>query len=538
MSDSTPSFPAVTYSEWRRRVERELGGAGFDATLVTTLPEGIAVQPLYVDHPRSCRQPRLPAAGGLGWHVCPRYEAALPEQAGEQVTEDLAGGATALWLRLDRAARAGVDADDLAAGRLAGRDGVAAHHLDAVDAALAGARLDAVPLLVDPGANALPVAATLLALVERRGLDGGDAELHFGCDPLAALAHDGRVPASLQDLRVEMRRLAGLCDARLPAATAVTVSDLPWNAAGGSAAEELGMAGATLVEYLRWMDGEGLDPEGAAPRVLLRSAVDRDLFVGIAKLRALRLLWAKIVHAAGVAEPPPARIHGVTAERPLAARDPWLNMLRATTQTFAAVAGGADYVTTAAWDGPLGTPTPGARRLARNTQTILGEESALGRVLDPAGGSHYLERLTDDLARRGWAVMREIEAAGGAAAVLSSGWLARRLAASRETRRAAGTPAIPGADAAPDPGAMLPERPAEDPGAVADELARRLREHRRERAGELDLEAAGALDRIAALVEMAARGATLGEISAALRRTCCETLEALPRYRDGEELAS
>lgn len=533
------SNPPQGYASWRLRVEQELGDADFDAELVTSLPEGIAVEPLYVDHPESGRQPRNTSASELGWHLCPRCETSFPEEANEQIHADLAGGASALWLRFDLAARTGVDADDLAAGALAGRDGLAAHHLGDVDLALAGVELDAVPLLVDAGSNALPIAAVLLALVESRGLDCAAAELHLGCDPLAALARDGRIPASLDDLKVEMRQLTSFCHARLPAATAVAVSDLPYNAAGASASEELGMTAAALIEYLRWLASEGWDPELAAPHILLRSAIDRDVFVGIAKLRALRVLWGKIVHVAGVAAPPPARIHAVTSQRPLAARDPWVNMLRATTQTFAAVVGGADYVTTTEWDRPLGKSTSRARRLARNTQSVLGHESALGLVLDPAGGSHYVETLTDQLARRGWEVMREIEGAGGAAEALASGWLRRRLAANWETRHAAlasGEILVTGVNASANPAEELPQRDSGDPNAVADEAARRLREHRGRRTEEPDLELACALDRLAVWVSMAAGGATLGEISVALRRSCCETMEPLPRHRDGEVL--
>ncbi len=277
-ASSSPSAPG--YAAWRDRVERELGDADFDAELVTHLPEGLAVEPLYLDHPADGRQPRKANPGELGWHLTPRCEAALPEDANEQIRADLEGGASALWLRFDLAARTGVDADDLAAGRLAGREGLAAHHLGDVDAALAGVELDAVPLLVDAGSNALPVAATLLALVESRGLDCGAAELHLGCDPLAALASDGRVPASFANLQVEMRQLTSFCHARLPEATALAVSDLPYNAAGGTASDELGMAAATLVEYLRWLASAGWDPELAAPHILLRSAVDRDVFAG------------------------------------------------------------------------------------------------------------------------------------------------------------------------------------------------------------------------------------------------------------------
>jgi methylmalonyl-CoA mutase len=538
MSEPGP-FPAVDEAAWRDRVAAELGDLDFEAILTTELAEGLRVHPLYTAHGEDCRQPRRGGRPDIGWCLTARCEAADPEAVNAQVRADLEGGAGALWLRLDSAVRAGLDADGPGADSLAGRDGLAAYHLDDLDMALDGVPLDGAALLVDAGANALPVAAGVLALAERRGHVCKTLDLHWNCDPLASLARDGRTPGSLDDLKVEMRQLASFCAAALPASTAVAVSDLPYHAAGADADQELGMAAATLVAYLRWMDAEGLAPTESLPLVLLRAAVGRDIFLGIAKLRALRLLWRKIAGACGIAEPPPARVHAVTSDRPLTERDPWGNMLRATTQTFAAVTGGADWVTTAAWDRPLGPSSPAGRRLASNTQSILGEEAALGAVLDPAGGSHYVEQLTDDLARRSWAFLQDIERAGGAAAVLADGWLEERLAWRRQARFAAirdGRRAITGVNRFPAEDEKIPERHAEDSRTVARRAVERVGVHRRSRDAAPDLELACALDRLAVWVRMAAEGATLGEIALSLRRRTPVTMTPLPAARDEEAL--
>jgi methylmalonyl-CoA mutase len=415
-------------------VAAELGDEDLSA-LATDLPEGIRVEPLYTAHREDCRQPRRPGRPLLGWFLTPCCEAADPDALNAQLRGEVKGGARAAWLRLDAAARSGLDAD--AARDRAALDGLAAYHIGDLEAALDGLHLEQLAILLDAGANALPAAALTLALAERRGLEWASLELHWNCDPLGSLATDGRTPAALDDLKVEMRQLSSFCGAALPAATAVTVSDLPYHGAGATIVEELAMSAATLVTYLRWMDDGGWAPEEALDHILLRAAVGRDLFLNLAKLRALRLLWHKIAGACGIAEPPPARLHAVTSDRPLTARDPWVNMLRATTQTLAAVTGGADFVTTAAWDRTLGSPSSDARRLARNTQSILGEEAAIGAVLDPGGGAHYVERLTEELARGAWRLLREIEASGGAEAVLADGWLGARLDARRQARHTA-----------------------------------------------------------------------------------------------------
>jgi len=538
MSDSHVPIPADE-SAWRRRVEEELGDTAFDETLTATLPGGIVVEPLYTRHDRSYRRARRAPTSDIGWHICPLLDSADPEVVNQQVLADLDGGASALWLRLDLAARAGVDADDLAAGSLAGRDGLAAYHLGDLDVALSGVRLDAVPLLLDAGANALPAAAGLLGVLESRGVDCSDVELHLGSDPLGALATDGRVPASFENLKVEMRQLSSFCAATLPTSTAVTVSDLPWHHAGGSTVTELGLAAATLVTYLRWMESEGWEPHRSAPHILLRVAVDRELFPAVAKLRAARLLWDRILATCGLDDPPPATIHAVVSDRPFTARDPWVNMLRATSQTLAAVVGGADLVTTPPWDGPLGPASANGRRLARNTHSILGEESALGQVLDPAGGSHFVEELTGSLARGAWDVLREIENRGGVEEALGSGWVGQRLEAERQARRAAILEAahpITGVTTYANADEELPSREPVELDAAADRAAQRMRDHRGRRTEAPDLELACVLDRMAVWVRMAVAGATMREISVALRRSCCETLPPLPRVRDAEAL--
>jgi methylmalonyl-CoA mutase len=355
------------------------------------------------------------------------------------------------------------------------------------------------------------------------------------------MATYGRSPAALDDLKVEMRQLSSFCGAALPAATAVTVSDLPYHGAGATIVEELAMSAATLVTYLRWMDDGGWAPEDALDHILLRAAVGRDLFLNLAKLRALRLLWHKIAGACGIAEPPPARLHAVTSDRPLTARDPWVNMLRATTQTLAAVTGGADFVTTAAWDRTLGSPSSDARRLARNTQSILGEEAAIGAVLDPGGGAHYVERLTEELARGAWRLLREIEASGGAEAVLADGWLGARLDARRQARHTAvrdGHLVLTGVNRFPDEGEEAPVRGRPDQEAAARRAVERLETHRAARGEAPDLQLACALDRMAVWVKMAAQGATLGEIGTALRRGAPVSMPPLPQARDEEALGS
>ncbi|MGW0416503.1 methylmalonyl-CoA mutase family protein, partial [Streptomyces collinus] len=209
---------------------------------------------------------------------------------------------------------------------------------------------------------------------------------------------------------------------------ALTVDALPYHEAGGSAAQELGASLATGVAYLRELTGAGLTVEAACAQLEFRYAATADQFLTIAKLRAARRLWGRVAEVSGAPGAGAQVQHVVTSPVMMARRDPWVNMLRTTVATLAAGVGGADSVTVLPFDHALGLPDAFARRIARNTSTILVEESHLARVIDPAGGSWYVERLTDELAHAGWEYFRSVERDGGQAAVLRSGRLRTDLA--------------------------------------------------------------------------------------------------------------
>ncbi|MEJ7729595.1 MAG: methylmalonyl-CoA mutase family protein [Polyangiaceae bacterium] len=223
--------------------------------------------------------------------------------------------------------------------------------------------------------------------------------------------------------------MARLAAERFPSAVTALVCTARYHDAGADAVDELAIAIATGARYLRALVDAGLDVDAAAARVAVRMAVGRDTFLELCKLRALRVCWSKLLLACGAATHR-LEVHAVCSSRTLAARDPWVNMLRVTTQVFAAVLGGADLVTPRAFDEALATRSPLGQRVARNTALVLREESGLGRVADPGGGSYYLESVTDALARAAWARMREIEAEGGMVAALASRKVQQRIEAS------------------------------------------------------------------------------------------------------------
>ena len=200
------------------------------------------------------------------------------------------------------------------------------------------------------------------------------------------------------------------------------VSTLAHHAAGADAVLELALALAGTVQRLRADDDH----------LLVRIAVGRETFVELCKLRALRLCLSKVRAASGVSSD--LTIHAVCSTRTLTERDAPVNMLRVTTQLFAAMLGGADWVTPMPFDAALGEPSEMARRIARNTALVLRDESHLDRVADPAGGAYFFEALTDQLARAAWDRFREIEKLGGLDAYVVSGALARDVEQTRAAR--------------------------------------------------------------------------------------------------------
>ncbi|WP_328409369.1 methylmalonyl-CoA mutase subunit beta [Streptomyces violaceus] len=408
-------FPDVPHEQWQRLVAgvlrksgKDVEGAEAEEALSTALEDGLRTRPLYTARDKA-PEPGFPGfapfvRGGRaegntvgGWDVRQRHTAA----DGTAVLADLENGVSSLWLTL-------------------GEDGIPVPALGAV---LDGVYLDLAPVVLDAGRETEPAARELLRLYEERGVARDVARGNLGADPLG---HEARTGQGYDVAPVT--DLARRCAEEYPGLRALTVDALPYHEAGGSAAQELGCSLATAVAYLRELTEAGLSVEQAGAQLEFRYAATADQFLTIAKLRAARRLWARVAEACGAPRAGAQLQHVVTSPVMMTRRDPWVNMLRTTIATLAAGAGGADSVTVLPFDHALGLPDAFARRIARNTSTILIEESHLSRVIDPAGGSWYVERLTDELAHAGWEFFRRIERLGGQAAALRSGDLGQDLA--------------------------------------------------------------------------------------------------------------
>lgn len=450
-------FDPVEREQWLRAVDgvlRKAGrladdaatGAGV-AALTRTRPDGIEVLPLYtaadVDGVEDAGVPgawpftRGARAAGRpdGWDVRQRHTGSDPAAVREAVLADLRGGVTSVWLAVGEG---GVAVADLAS-------------------ALDGVLLDLATVALDAGPEAPQAAEALLDLADARGTAPADLLAALGLDPVGLRARTGTGPQVASVVPLARRVADGY-----PHVTAVTVDASPVREAGGSDAQQLGFSLASGVAYLRALVDDGLDVASSARLLEFRYAVTAEQFPTIALLRAARRLWARVLEACGTTEVA-QRQHAVVSDTTFTRRDPYTNVLRGTVAAFAAGVGGADAVTVPPFDVQVGAPQAFSRRLARNTQLLLVEESHVARVTDPGGGSWYVERLTDDLARAGWDAFQRIEATGGALAVLDDGSLAREVEevrVGRERRAARRTDPVTGVSEFAD----LDEKPlARDP---------------------------------------------------------------------------
>jgi methylmalonyl-CoA mutase len=530
-------FPPVGYDAWRPLAEADLEGAPFEQKLVTHTYEGIDIQPVYTRRDRPEEDdpngfPGLPpfvrgsrplGVVQTGWDL--RQEHAHPDLtvANRAIVEDLQGGVTSLLLRLDFAARNGLDPDDPAADGFAGRDGLMAYHRDDLDAALAGVHLHMVGLTLEAGAAFLPAVALLVALWQRRSVTPEQARGAFNADPLAVLARDGQLPVSPATALAQLADLAAWTAKQYPQVTAVRVGTAPYHHAGATAVQDVACGMATAVEYLRAMSRAGLDIDTAARQILFSISVGTHHFLAIAKLRAARRLWARVVQACGGSPSAGAmRLHARVSKRVLTQRDPHVNLLRNTVAVFAAGLGGAEAITSVPFDTVAGLPDDFSRRIARNTVLVLQEEAHLHRVIDPPGGSWYLDWLTDRIADKGWELFQEIERQGGMLLAIENGWVARLIDstfAPRARNIARRKEGITGVSEFPNVGEERVAHPPPDRVALREEAAKRISRLRiAER--ELGIPSQSALrspqSAMERAVEAAARGATIGQLARAL----------------------
>lgn len=403
------AFETPTPEQWRASAVKALKDKPLESLLHIDA-DHLVTRPLYADATgiKPLFAPRPSDAEGRAWDLRTQVEGDDPVAVNAAVLTDLEGGAASVIL---------------SGGALSDAEPMA-RSLDNVALELAAVALDA-------GLDG-PDAADALAVVAK---GAPRAKLMFHMDPIGAYAAAGGSPRPVELHLAQAAATAERHSGAYPDATFFLASGRVVHEAGGSAGQELGFIAASVVAYAKASAEAGLSVERALKGTVLGLSVDAEYFDSLAKVRALRIVWASLTKAFGVDVP--ANIEARSSRRMLAAKDPWPNLLRLTAAGFAGAVGGADSVVLDGFTRASGRPDAFARRQARNTQIVLMEEAHLGRVDDPAAGSWFLDSRTHDLAEAGWAEFQRIEREGGILASLKGGAIQMRVAAARASLQSA-----------------------------------------------------------------------------------------------------
>ena len=434
-------FTPPTDEEWKAACEALLKGAPFEKKMFTKTYEGITFDPMYTRKHTEDILPKgimpgmgdylrgVDAAGYIGkpWGIAQACDETFPAENNELLRHEHDKGATIYHIVLDTASRTGVDARQ---AETVGDTGTSVTTVEDMHVLLTGLDLAKFPLYVYAGANAVPLLALVAAARRASGEDMAEVRGIVGADPIGALAADGKLPVSLDAHYDSLAAAARWATVNAPHLRTVFVRSDVYSNGGANDVQEVASVLATATAYLRALCERGLTIDEAASQIAFAFSMGANFFLQIAKLRAVRPLWAQIVGAfGGSAEAQKMRIHARPALFFKTIYDPYVNMLRNTTEIFSGVVGGIDSFESAPFDEPIRKGDEFSRRIARNVQIMLQEEFGLLQPIDPAGGSWAVETLTRQMKEKIWAEFQRIEKEGGIIAALRAGSLQESVAA-------------------------------------------------------------------------------------------------------------
>lgn len=425
-------FAFPTYEEWREAAEKALKGVPFDKKMYTKTLEGITLQPIYTkddidkipytdsDFPGFYPYTRGGSASGykkMPWKISQELPYPEPEKFNEAAVYDLERGQDALNIRINKnsALHSQNESEVIDTG-------LYLSHKKDLEKAFKGIDLSKVPVYFDSGDFSPAAAAIFKAYLDERNIPANKAQGSFDYDPIASLAANGRININFEKTYDLMASYLKWADENLPGFKLIAANGSAFHNAGVNAVQELAYAIASGVEYIREMQARSIDIEKAAKKIRFKFSAGPHFFMEIAKFRAARAIWARIVKEfGGSGEAQKMSIHAETSNMNISKYDPYVNLLRNTTETLSIVLGGCDSVHVRFLDEQYGMPTEFSRHLSRNTQIIIREEAHVNDTVDPAAGSWFLETLTHSLMKTAWQEFQNIESNGGMSKVLLSG---------------------------------------------------------------------------------------------------------------------
>ena len=434
-------FTPPTDEEWKEACEALLKGAPFEKVMFTKTYEGITFDPMYTRKHTEAILPKsvMPGMGdylrgvdpagyiGKPWGIAQACDETLPAENNELLRHENDKGSTIYHIVLDSATRAGVDARQ---APHVGDIGTSVTTVDDMHTLLEGLDLGKFPLYIYAGANALPILSLVAAARRAAGEDMSNVRGIIGADPIGALAADGKLDAPIAAYYDSLAAAARWASTNAPHLRTIFVRSDVYSNGGASDVQEVASVLSTAAAYLRALCERGLTIDEAASQIAFGFSMGANFFLQIAKLRAVRPIWAQIVKAfGGNAESQKMRIHARPALFFKTIYDPYVNMLRNTTEIFSGVVGGIDSFESAPFDEPIRKGDEFSRRIARNIQIMLQEEFGMLQPIDPAGGSWAVETLTRQMKEKIWKEFQSIEERGGVIDALRSGSIQDGIAA-------------------------------------------------------------------------------------------------------------
>ncbi|MBR4384322.1 MAG: acyl-CoA mutase large subunit family protein [Selenomonadaceae bacterium] len=545
---SLSEFEVPSYDAWKQACIELLKGAPFDKKMYTKNYEGITFEPMYFHAATEEIQP-VGSFPGMGdylrgvesngyvnapWGIAQACDETLPEENNELLKHEIAKGSTIYNVKVDCATRKAKDAREC---EHIGRHGCSVTTLGDVETLLKDLKLDQYPLYVYAGESSLPLLALIVAAVKKNGGDVSKLKGVIGANPIAEYVGNGTLGQNLDKLFDEAAAVAKWSLKNIPAVKTIFVKSNVFSNGGANDIQEVAYTLATGVAYLRALLERGLTIDEAASQIMFGFSMGANFFMQIAKLRAVRPIWAQIVKAfGGNEESQKIHVHGRPAKFFKTVYDPYVNMLRDTSELFSGVVGGVDSFENSNFDEPVRKGDEFSRRIARNMQIILQEEFGLLQPIDPAGGSWAVETLTKQIKEKIWAEFQTVEGKGGIVAALKEGYPQEQIAAILAARfKAAETrkDRIVGNNMYPN---MTEERIDARPESQAENMKARKSaiESFLANVDAKDAVAKISVDNVDSVIDAAQAGATIAEIRKALGTGEVDEIKSIEAHRWSE----
>lgn len=430
-------FPETSFDEWKKTVEKDLEGVNFEQRLKTKTYEGIYLQFIYtkkdtekIQHITNkpgfknfLRGTRPDGYLGNSWLISQEIPYPLPEDFNSALRYDLERGQNSINIIPDNTIQSLKFNEDII-----GENGLIVTGISDLSKAFESIELTDYPIFIKAGYSNLPFLMLFDTYLEQKGYNKEKIYGAIESDPVDFLAREGYLPITLEKIYDETAISAKWALCNYPCLRTIGVSSLHYHNSGANIVQEIGCSLSAAVEYIKQMLKRGLSISDISKSIRFTFGIGPLYFIEVAKLRALKILWSSIIDAFGGDEDAKKIfIHARTSYNNQTVYDPYVNMLRTTTEAFSAIVGGIDSLHTNWFDETIGLPDEFSRRIARNTQIILNEESHLNQLIDPVGGSYFVENLTDEIARKSWAYFQEIEKRGGILRALESGFIQEEI---------------------------------------------------------------------------------------------------------------